>query len=184
MYNKIYKLVAIVMMSIAFTTNISAQRTIKSAQTKEREAMIPALVSQNFVNEYPNADPEWRGYPKQSLSSEWYEYNPSKQSSKKSDFYVAEFTEFQTNFKAIYSADGNKIAVHRLFVSDLPGTVLEAISKSIYSTWNIASEKEEIYRDNAFGSEKVFRVEMSKGTSIHYLFYSAGGALMMDKTIQ
>jgi hypothetical protein len=184
MKNKIYKLIAIAMMSVVFSSNIYGQKITRSSQKAANEKMIPVLVSQNFVNEYPKADPEWRGYPKENFSSEWYEYNPSKQSSKPSEFYVAEFTEFQTDFKAIYSADGNKVAIHRMFVSELPGTVLEGINKGSYSTWNIAGEKEEIYRNNAMGSMKVYRVTMSKGTAQHDLFYSEGGALLMDKTIQ
>lgn len=169
------------MMSIATSNHVyGQQRTTASQKTEKR---IPVLVSQNFVNEYPTAvDAEWRGYPQQRSSSEWYDYNLSKQSSKQSEYYVAEFTEFQSDYKAIYSADGNKIAVHRMFVSELPDPVMKSIQIGNYSNWSIAPEKEEIYRNNAMGSMKVYKVKMINGSSQRYLFYSEDGSLLKIKT--
>jgi len=185
MKTNIFKLFAIAAMSIVFTNSTYGQRLVKPSQKSESEKMIPVMVSQNFVNEYPTAvNAEWRGYPTPNVSSEWYEYEPSKQSSKPSAYYVAEFSELQSDYKAIYAADGSKIAIHRLFVSELPATVLKAVSKGMYRDWSLAPEKEEIFRNNAQGSMKVYRIKMSKESSQHNLFYSEDGTLLMDKTIQ
>jgi hypothetical protein len=180
-----FKLFAVAVMSVICTTSTYGQGLLKPFQKLENEQMIPEMVSQNFVNEHPNAvNAEWRGYPKPSVSSEWYEYNPTKQSSKPTAYYVAKFSAQQSDFNAIYDANGNKIAIHRLFVAGLPEAVLEAVSKGAYRNWSLALEKEEIYRNDLLGATKVYRIKMSKEYLQHYLFYSEDGALLMDKTIQ
>ncbi|UKB86028.1 hypothetical protein LF887_10495 [Chryseobacterium sp. MEBOG06] len=185
MKNKILKLFAITVMSIVFTTSMYGQRNTETEDQAVTQSRIPNLVSQNFVNEYPTVvNVEWRGYPKQVFNTEWYDYNPSKQSFKPSEYYVADFTNAETHLKAIYSKDGKKISVREIISSELPYSISYALRNGDYSDWKISREKEIIYGDSAMKPMKIYKVKIKNGTSERDLFYSVDGELLKDKVIK
>ncbi|WP_449386701.1 hypothetical protein [Chryseobacterium lineare] len=189
MKNKTVRLFAIAVMSIACTGSVFGQRHTSPPQRAENEngaqSRIPNLVSQNFVNEYPKVtDAVWRGYPQQSFITEWYDDNPSAQSSQPAEYYTARFTSGKSHLKAIYTKDGEKISVRQMITSELPKPVLYAITNGDYSDWKIANEKEVIFKNNPRDAMKVYKIKVEKGPSKHDLFYSSEGVLLKDKTIR
>ncbi|MBP1165292.1 hypothetical protein JOE44_002176 [Chryseobacterium sp. PvR013] len=185
MKNKILKVFAITVMSFAFTTILYGQRNTKTEDRTVTQSRIPNLVNQNFVNEYPSVvNVVWRGYPKQANNAEWYEYNPSMQSSRSSEYYIAEFTDAKSHLKAVYSKDGKKISVREMVNSDVPDPISYALRNGDYSDWKIAREKEVIYRDTTMKPMKVYKIKVKKGASERELFYSTDGELLKDRVIK
>lgn len=191
MKNKI-KMIAIAVMSVAFTTSTFGQNTenkvnnasyIKPAKIARGD--VPKDVIENFIKDHPAVQNEqWRGYPTEDFRNVWYDYNPSLNSSSASEYFVAEFWEGGTHQEAMYSDEGKRIAISKKFDSQLPKPILVAIKKGVYRNWKIAKEKEVIFRDNSLDQLKVYKVKVQKGSSKHFLFYSAEGALLKDKIIQ
>lgn len=190
MKNKILKVFVIVIISIAFTTNVLGQSTEKPANGREHKSTkivkekIPKPVIGNFSKDYPMAiREEWYGYPKFDFTNDWY-YDPFLYSSNVPEYYIAEFAIDGYYYKVIYSKEGKKIAVHKKGVIDLPEPVLDAIRKSAYSAWEIGGEKEEIYKNNSLDQLKVYKIKVGKNPSEHDLFFSSDGQLLKDKTIK
>ncbi|MBW8523766.1 hypothetical protein K0U91_00825 [Chryseobacterium chendengshani] len=191
MKNKI-KILAMAIMSVAFTTTVFGQKVdsrVNNASYIKPEKIlrndVPKDVIENFVKDHPAVQNEqWRGYPTEDFRNVWYDYNPSLNSSSASDYFVAEFWEGGEHQEGMYSRDGKKIAIHKKIDSQLPQPILDAIKKGVYKNWKIAKEKEEIFRDYSLDQLKVYKVTVQKGSSKHFLFYSADGALLKDKIIQ
>ncbi|WP_306621859.1 PepSY-like domain-containing protein [Chryseobacterium ginsenosidimutans] len=189
MKNKTVSVFVAVLMSVAFTTAVSGQSTKKSAQKTEQKSTkivkerVPKAVTENFSKEYPMAIRElWYVYPEFDIINDWYYYDPFLFSRAVPEYYIAEFVIDGHDHKVIYSKEGKKIAVHKKGITDLPETVSDAIRKSIYSTYNVAEDKEEIFRDSSLDLLKVYKIEVDKGPSKHYLFFSSEGQLLKDKT--
>lgn len=191
MKNEILKVFVIVIMSIAFTTTVSGQSTGKPANGREHKSakivkeQIPKPVTENFSKDYPMAiREEWYGYPKFDFTNAWYYYDPFLYSSNVPEYYITAFAIDGYYYKVIYSKEGKKIAVHKKGAINLPEPVLDAIRKSTYSGWEIAGEKEEIYKNNSLDHLKVYKIKVKKSPSEHDLFFSSDGQFLKDKTIK
>lgn len=190
MKSRILKLSAIAFMCIAFTITSFSQTTkttekVCKKPTKIEKTKVPKVVTEKFILEYPSVMNEgWYGYPKYDFYNDWYGYNPYLYEYENPEFYIVEFTKDKVHHKAIFSKEGKKIAVHKKVTSELPVAITDAIKKGTYSTWKIATENEEIFRDTEMDKMKVYKVEVEKGTKKHHLFYSTDGDLLKDKTIK
>jgi hypothetical protein len=191
MKTKTIKIVALCLMVLSATFSSYAQTTVKTTEScskkpaKIAKTKVPSVVTETYYKEYPVTTYEnWYGYPEFDYENDWYGYNPYLFEYEHPEYYVVEFTKDKIPHRVIYSKAGKKIAVHKKITSDLPKVVSLAISKSEYSTWKIATEKEEIFRDSDTDKMKVYKVEVEKGKEKHHLFYSSEGVLLKDKTMK
>lgn len=178
-------------MVLSTTISSYAQTAVKTTEVcgkkpaKIEKKQIPKVVTEPYYKEYPaTLNENWYGYPTFINESDWYGYNPYLYATEFPEYYIAEFTKENVPQKVIYSKTGKKVATHKKITSDLPKVVSLTISKSEYSTWKMAKEKEEIFRDADADNMKVYKVEVEKGKEKHYLFISSEGVLLKDKTIK
>ena len=65
---------------------------------------------------------------------------------------------------------------------------IKAIAKEImntdYKNWNIVTAKKEIFKGDDVDELVVYKIEVSKGNRIHYLFFIADGTLIKDMKVQ
>ena len=191
MKTKTIKIVAGCLMALSTVFSSYAQTTAKITESSGKKpekivkTKVPAVVTETYYKEYPISNYEnWYGYPAYDFANDWYGYNPYLFEYDNPEYYVVEFNKDKIPHKVIYSKAGKKIATHKKITSDLPKAVTLSISKSEYSTWKMAKEKEEIYRDLDMDKMKVYKVEVEKGKEKHHLFYSSEGVLLKDKTIK
>lgn len=192
MKNRIFRVFAMGIIFIAFTTFAFAQNTENKANKRTdiepvrmAKEQVPDVVIENFFKDHSSVKYElWKGYPIEDFTNVWYDYNPYLNSSSASGYFVVEFWEDGEHQEAMYSNEGKKIAVHKKLSSQLPKPILEAISRGLYRDWEIAKENEEIFRDNSLDQSKVYKIEVHYGSSKHFLFYSPDGALLKNKIIQ
>lgn len=167
-------------MMMAFSTATYGQN-IK----KQNETDIPILISQNFVNEYPNSkDVKWRGYSEEFLGVDWYDYNLSMNSTKPFQYYVVDFTTEKYQLKAIYEKTGKKIAVEGKIIFKLPTEIPSPFENSNYSGWKITNDMIIIYQNDPSDVTKVYKFRVEKGLLKHDLLYSSEGVLLKDNTIK
>ena len=115
---------------------------------------------------------------------DWFLYDPYLIEYEYPEFYIVEFTKDKTPHKVVYSREGKKIATHMSLTSELPKAVADALNKSEYSSWTIAKEKEEIFRDVDMDKMKVYKLEVTKGKEKHFLYYAQDGDLLKDRLIK
>ncbi len=191
MKTKIIKVIAGCILLASFTMSSFGQATVKTTEqcgkkpAKIEKNKVPTVVTETYFKEYPIISNEyWYGYPEFDYRNDWYGFNPYLFEYEHPGFYVVEFTKDKTPHKVIYSKSGEKIATHKKLDSELPKPVSDAIAKSEYSTWKMAKDKEEIFRDFEMDKIKVYKVEVEKGKEKHTLFYSSNGDLLKDKTMK
>jgi hypothetical protein len=190
---KTIKIIAMCLLVVSAIFSTYAQTTIKTTESggkkpaKIAKTKVPSVVTETYYNEYPlgaTAYENWYGYPEFDYENDWYGYNPYLYEYENPEYYVVEFTKDKVPHKIIYSKKGKKIAAYKNITAELPKAVSSAISKSEYSTWKIAKEKEEIFRDTDVDKMKVYKVEVEKGKEKHHLFISSEGVLLKDKTMK
>jgi hypothetical protein len=143
------------------------------------KSKVPEVVTEIFNKEYPvKRFVDWYGYPQFDNGSDWYEYDPSYYSNHHPENYVVEFTHNDTLDKVIYTKSGKKIAIHRNMSDALPDKITHAIRTSIYKTWEIGGDKEEIFKDNKTDRITVYRVTMREGGKRHTLYFRKNGKLL------
>ncbi|MEI8136809.1 MAG: hypothetical protein WCH21_05735 [Bacteroidota bacterium] len=191
MKTKTSKVIAGCILLASFTMSSFGQTTVKTTEqcgkkpSKIEKSKVPTVVTETYFKEYPIISNEyWYGYPEFDYQNDWYGYNPYLFEYEHPGFYVVEFIKDKTPHKVIYSKSGKKIATHKKLDSELPKAVSDAIAKSEYSTWKMAKDKEEIFRDFEMDKLKVYKVEVEKGKEKHTLFYSSNGDLLKDKTVK
>jgi aconitase A len=167
----------------------SAIKEVKMGKTKKENQNIdkfklPKVVTETFITEFPVVKNEnWFTYPKFDSEKDWYYHDPFLDGIANPEFFIVEFTQDNVKHKAIYSKSGKKIAVHKNSFATLPKIISEAISKSNYSTWKIAKENEEIFKDKEMDKLKTYKVIVEKGKEKHALYYSSTGGLLKDKVV-
>lgn len=189
---KVLKFLALIMTSVTLTVSTKGQNreniateTIKNKPVEIPKTEIPIDVAQHFAKDHPTAKEEhWRGYPTKNFRDVWYDQVPSENSSPTSDYFVVEFIEGTTHREAMYCREGKEVVIRKKLMSTLPAPIYDDIKKGPYKEWKIAKEKEEIFRDSVLDQFKVYKIKVQKGSSKHYLFYSADGVLLKDKIIQ
>ncbi len=164
------------------TTKITKKAGKKPAKIEKKK--VPKVVTEKFLIEYPTIYNEgWYGYPRYDFFNDWYGYDPFLYEYDYPENYVVEFNKDNMPHKAVYSKEGKKLAVHKK-VNAIPAPVSEALKKGAYKSWNISSEKEEIFKDTDKDVMKVYKVEVKSGAKKHHLFYSTNGELLKDKAIK
>jgi len=185
------KLIAIALLLVLFTVTAFSQAPTRanaaeiSKQAKTTKSELPKDVTDAFYKEYPiTTEADWYRFPAYDYQNDWwdnwYEYNPIA-SPYSSDYYAAEFTKDETTHKVIYYKDGKLVAMHKKLKKDVPKPVLDAIANSIYKTWRLGKEKEEIFKDRE--KMKVYKIEVENGKEKHALFYQQDGKLLKDRKI-
>ncbi len=146
---------------------------------------LPKAVADSFYKQYPvTTNAAWYSFPAYDYQLEWwdnwYDYNPTVPPYS-SDYYAADYTHDDTQHKTIYHKNGKRVATHKKLKKEIPKPVLDAIANSIYKTWHLGKEKEEIFKDK--NSMKVYKIEVENGTQKHALFYQQDGKLLKDRKI-
>ena len=140
---------------------------------------VPKVVTEIFNKQFPvKSEVDWYGYPQFDNGSDWYEYDPSYYSNQNPENYVVEFTHNDTLDKVVYTKNGQKIATHRRLNAVLPAKITDAIRKSVYKTWSIGNDKEEIFKDSKSDQIKVYRVTVRKENKRHTLYFQDNGKLL------
>lgn len=164
---------------IALTSNSDSTAYASIDKTK-----IPKTVTDAFMKQYPVTTNEtWAAFPANGYTNAWYNDSYSSVASANSNtqnYFVVEYTTDKVDQKSIYSNDRAKIATHCVLTKDLPKPVSEAISKGDYKSWDMAAEKEEIFKDKQTDSMKVYKVEVTSENEKHTLFYQTDGKLLKD----
>jgi hypothetical protein len=192
MKSKLLMLGLVTLLCIGFETPIFSQALASKTTEKPgkkpakiEKTKVPKVITEKFIIEYPNVMNEgWYGYPYYDFYNDWYGYDPYLYEYENPEFYIVEYTKDNAKHKVVYSKEGKKIATHKNTTAALPKSIENAINKGEYSTWKIAKEKEEIFRDNEMDKMKVYKVEVEKGTEKHHLYFSTDGDLLKDKTIK
>ena len=145
---------------------------------------VPKDVTDAFYKVFPvTVNPSWYTFPAYDYQMDWwdnwYDYHPNA-SPYSPDYYAADYDDDSTQHKAIYHKSGKHVATHKK-LKELPKPILDAIANSIYKTWRLGKEKEEIFRDKE--KMKVYKVEVEKGKEKHALFYQQDGKLLKDRKI-
>lgn len=171
---------------ISLTTYAQDYSKADSANSKMHpkldKTMVPKEVTGNFYTEFPNtSDVYWYDYPTFDYLNDWYDYSPFWYSANPGN-YAVEFKTDDVPYKAVYTKEGKKIAIHRM-TSDLPEAVSESIKKSEYKNWKIGKEKEEIFKDKDTDELKVYKVSVESGAKKHMLYYQKDGELLRDKMV-
>ena len=184
------KILVLALFLASCTISAFSQAPIKAnAEELENQKKVPTNevpkdVSDAFYKAQPiTINPSWYSFPAYDYQLEWwdnwYEYHPNG-SPYSPDYYAADYTDDSTQHKAIYHKSGKHVATHKK-LKELPKPILDAIPNSIYKTWKIGKEKEEIFRDKE--KMKVYKVEVEKGKEKHILFYQQDGKLLKDRKI-
>jgi hypothetical protein len=140
---------------------------------------VPRIVTETFNKQFPvKSGVGWYGYPQFDNGSDWYEYDPSYFSNHNPENYVVEFTHNDTLDKVFYTKSGQKIATHRRINTVLPAKIADAIRKSVYKTWSIGNDKEEIFKDGKSDQIRVYRVMVRTGKERHTLYFQENGKLL------
>ena len=185
------KFLAVALLPALFTVNAFSQAPTKAnaeelpEQAKVSKSEVPKEVTDAFYKEHDiTVEPDWYRFPAYDYQNDWwdnwYEYNPIA-SPYSPDYYAAEFTKDETTHKAIYHKNGKRVATHKKLKKDVPKPVLDAIANSMYKTWKLGKEKEEIFKDKE--KMKVYKIEVENGTQKHALFIQQDGKLLKDRKI-
>jgi len=184
------KVIAGCLLLASFTTNSFSQTTAKGdkekmrRQAKVEKNKVPKEVTIIFYKDYPTVTEEgWYVYPAYDSQINWWDnWDDSPYvSTLSTDYYEVEFTEDKTPTKAIYSKKGEKLATHKKLKNEVPKPVSAAISNSVYKTWKLGKEKEEIFKDKE--KMKVYKIDVENGKEKHTLYYQQDGKLLKDKKV-
>jgi mevalonate pyrophosphate decarboxylase len=123
----------------------------------------------------------WYGYPAFASDADWFGNESYYYTTDNPQYYIVEFTSEKTPYKVIYTKEGKKIATSRRLKTELPSAVLNALNKSVYKTWTVSKEREEIFRQS--DKKKVYRVVVENGMARHALYFESNGKLIKDKNL-
>ena len=82
------------------------------------------------------------------------------------------------------SAKVAKTATHASMKKKTIKAIAKSIVNSKYKDWKITEAQKEIFRDSDTNSLVAYKITVINNTDIHYLFYKADGALLLDKEVQ
>ena len=182
-------LVCIVFTTISFKSFSQepklANESAKAVTTYIETSQVPAIILEKYSKEYPLRTLEvWNGYPEFLDESDWYGCNPYLYNCVNPKYYVVDFTKDKIAYKVIYNLEGKKVAVHRSMNTQAIKAIAKAIMKTNYKDWKIAKAQEEIFKGDGTDKLVVYKIEVTKGGKVHYLFYKANGTLIKDKEIK
>lgn len=182
-------LVCIVFTTISFASFsqelLSPSQPVKAVTTYIETSQVPAIIMEKYNKEYPLRTLEvWNGYPELLDESEWYGCNPYLYNCVNPKYYVVDFTKDKLQHKVIYTLEGKKVAVHRSMNTQTIKAIAKAIMKTNYKDWKVTRAQEEIFKGDNTDKLVVYKIEVTKGEKVHYLFYKANGTLIKDKEIK
>jgi hypothetical protein len=186
--NSIKKLISYCLL-LFFIVNSFGQGSVKDSRRELKQpanldiSKVPNKVSMAFRKDFPlTSNAYWYGYPAFHYLSNWYEIdsyvfidNPPA--------YAVEFNDGNLSYKAIYTEEGKRIAVHKETKSGLPKAVLAAIDNRKYKEWTLGSDVDEIFKDNESDRLKVYKVQVTKGNAQRELYFKSDGQLLKDKNV-
>ncbi len=183
-----------VLVCVVFTTTpfasfsqepIPPGKSVKAVTTYIETSQVPAIIMEKYHQEYPLRTLEvWNGYPEFLDESDWYGCNPYLYNCTNPKYYVVDFTKDKIHHRVVYNLEGKKVAVHRSMNTKTIKAIAEAIMKTNYKDWKIAKAQEEIFKGDGADKLVVYKIEVTKGDKVHYLFYKANGTLIKDKEIK
>jgi hypothetical protein len=157
----------------------------RAVTTYVETSQVPSIILEKYNKEYPLKTLEvWNGYPEVLDESDWYGCNPYLYNCINPRYYVVDFTKDKVKHKVIYSLEGEKVATHVTMSSKTVNAIAKGIMKTKYKDWKIAKAREEIFKGEGADKLVVYKIEVSKGTNVHYLFYKANGTLIKDKEVK
>ena len=182
-------LVCIVFTTISFKSFSQEPKppneSAKAVTTYIETSQVPAIILEKYSKEYPLRTLEvWNGYPEFLDESDWYGCNPYLYNCVNPKYYVVDFTKDKIAHKVIYNLEGKKVALHRSMNTQTINAIAKAIMKTNYKDWKIAKAQEEIFKGDGTDKLVVYKIEVTKGGKVHYLFYKANGTLIKDKEIK
>lgn len=157
----------------------------KAIATFADESQVPVVVREKHKKEYPKSTiAEWHGYPELLDESEWYGCDPKLYNCVNPKYYVVNFTKDKRQYKVVYTLAGEVVATHISMSTKTIKAIANAIVSGKYADWKIAKAHEEIFKGDGIDKLVVYKVEVTKGTQVHYLYYKADGTLIKDKEIK
>ncbi|MBK8366705.1 MAG: hypothetical protein IPL10_04575 [Bacteroidetes bacterium] len=157
----------------------------KAVTTYVETSLVPSIILEKYTKEYPLRTLEvWHGYPEILDESDWFGCNPYLYNCVNPKYYVVDFTQNKIPYRVVYNLEGKKIAVHRSMDTKTIKAIAKAIMKTKYKDWKIAKAQEEIFKGDDADKLVVYKIEVTKGDNVHYLFYKANGTLIKDKEIK
>ncbi len=188
MRRKEIKVIAGFILFIFFSMNSFGQTGTKPSKgygykvARIDETKVPVEVMKIYTKEFPiTSSANWYGSPLLN-DQEWYDDQTYLSSSNDPENYVVEFSKDNIPHKVVYSKSGEKLAVHRKLIDNLPKEISTAILKSEYKEWRLR-DKEEIFKDKDTDKLKVYKVGVEKGKEKHTLFFEKSGKLLKDKKV-
>ncbi len=170
--------------SLAQDTQVPVEKA-KAVTTYVETSQVPAIIIEKYNKEYPLRTLEvWNGYPELLEESDWFGCNPYLYNCINPKYYVVEFTNDKIPYRVVYSLEGKKVAVHRSMNTKTIKAIANSIMKTKYKDWKIAKAQEEIFKGDDADKLVVYKIEVTKGDKVHYLFYKANGTLIKDKEIK
>lgn len=181
-------LIGLLFMAISFTSlsqEIQKKETGKAMPTYIETSQVPSVIMEKYNKEYPLRTLEvWNGYPEFLDESDWYGCNPYLYNCINPKYYVVDFTKDEIHHKVIYTAAGKKVATHVSMNAKTIHAIAKAILHSKYKNWKINSAYEEIFKGDTTDRLVVYKIEVTKDTKVHYLFYKSDGTLIKDLKIK
>jgi hypothetical protein len=182
----VFGMVFITMSVGAFAQEVKPlMEAAKAIATFADESLVPVVVREKHKKEYPKSTlAKWHGYPEALDESEWYGCNPNLYNCVNPKYYVVNFTNDKRQYKVVYTLAGDIVATHISMSTKTIKAVANAIVSSKYADWKIAKAREEIFKGDGSDKLVVYKVEVTKGTQVHYLYFKADGTLIKDKEIK
>ena len=157
----------------------------KAITTFVDESQVPVVVREKHYKEYPKSTSTvWHGYPELLDESEWYGCNPNLYNCVNPKYYVVNFTKDKRQYKVVYTLAGEIVATHISMSTKTTKAIATAIVSGKYVDWKITKAHEEIFKGDGADKLVVYKVEVTKGTHVHYLYFKADGTLIKDKEIK
>lgn len=158
---------------------------VKAVTTYVETSQVPTVITEKYNKEFPHRTFEvWNGYPEFLDESDWYGCNPYLYNCTNPKYYVVNFTKDKLQYKVVYTIAGEKVATHVSMKTKTIKAIAKAIVKSEYADWKITKAQEEIFKGEGADKLVVYKIEVTKGEKVHYLFYKADGTLIKDKVIK
>jgi hypothetical protein len=149
------------------------------------ESQVPVIVREKHKKEYPKSTlAVWHGYPEALDESEWYGCNPNLYTCINPKYYVVNFTKDKRQYKVVYTIAGETVATHVSMSTKTIKAIAKAIVFSKYKDWKIDKAREEIFKGDGADKLVVYKVSITKGKQVRYLFFKADGTLIKDKEIK
>ena len=182
----VFCVVFITMSAGAFAQEVKPfMEAAKAVTTFVDVSQVPVIVREKHHQVYPKSTlAVWHGYPEALDESEWYGCNPNLYNCVNPKYYVVNFTNDKRQYKVVYTLAGEIVATHISMSTKTIKAIANAIVSSKYVDWKITKTHEEIFKGDGSDKLVVYKVEVTKGTQVHYLYYKADGTLLKDKEIK